>query len=63
MTAFFRVMLAIHLIIIVCIIIMHLYLIAEQQPTINRLCSVAEISPDFTPEDRERCRLIRGHKL
>lgn len=23
-------------------------------------CGVAEISPDFSPEDRERCRLVRG---
>ncbi len=27
------------------------------------LCGVAEISPDFSAEDRARCRQIRGHKL
>jgi hypothetical protein len=26
-------------------------------------CDVAEISPDFSPADREKCRQIRGHKL
>lgn len=29
----------------------------------NRLCSVAEISPDITPAERERCRQLRNHKL
>jgi hypothetical protein len=33
------------------------------QPGRDRLCSVAEISPDITPAERERCRQIRGHKL
>ena len=27
------------------------------------MCGVAEISPDFSPADRERCRQVRGHKL
>jgi hypothetical protein len=27
------------------------------------MCGVAEISPDFSAADRERCRQIRGHKL
>jgi len=26
-------------------------------------CAVAEISPDITQAERERCRQIRGHKL
>ena len=26
-------------------------------------CEIAEISPDFTPAQRNQCRLIRGHKL
>lgn len=26
-------------------------------------CSISEISPDITPAERERCRMIRGHKL
>lgn len=33
------------------------------QPGKDRLCSVAEISPDITPAERERCRQLRGHKL
>lgn len=32
-------------------------------PRDNRLCSVAEISPDITPAERERCRQLRNHKL
>ncbi len=27
------------------------------------MCGVAEISPDFSAADRERCRQQRGHKL
>lgn len=27
------------------------------------MCGIAEISPDFSPADRMRCRQIRGHKL
>lgn len=26
-------------------------------------CDVAEISPDFSQADKEKCRQIRGHKL
>lgn len=26
-------------------------------------CAVSEISPDFSHADREKCRLIRNHKL
>lgn len=29
----------------------------------NPPCELAEISPDFSPQDREKCRMIRGHKL
>jgi len=29
----------------------------------RNICSVAEISPDVTQAERERCRQIRGHKL
>lgn len=29
----------------------------------RKVCAVAEISPDVTQEERERCRMIRGHKL
>jgi hypothetical protein len=63
MNTFFRVLLAIHLIMVVVCTMVMLYFISEHQPKVNRLCSVAEISPDFTPEERERCRLIRGRKL
>jgi hypothetical protein len=34
------------------------------QPTHQVInCSLAEISPDFTPEMRKQCRMIRGTKL
>ncbi len=26
-------------------------------------CAVSEISPDVTPEEREKCRLLRTHKI
>ena len=29
----------------------------------DHLCPVAEISPDITPAERERCRQLRGIKL
>ena len=32
-------------------------------PVRHNVCTVAEISPDVTPEERKRCRDIRGHKL
>lgn len=32
-------------------------------PVRHNICTVAEISPDVTPAEREKCRLIRGHKL
>jgi len=32
-------------------------------PVRHNVCTVAEISPDVTPAERERCRQIRGHKL
>ena len=35
----------------------------EQPPARHNICTVAEISPDITPQERERCRQIRGHKL
>jgi hypothetical protein len=37
---------------------------STEKPVEKKLpCDVAEISPDFSQEDKERCRLIRGHKL
>jgi hypothetical protein len=34
------------------------------QPTHQVInCSIAEISPDFTPSMRKECRMIRGTKL
>jgi hypothetical protein len=29
----------------------------------NLPCDVAEISPDFSHQDREKCRMIKGHRL
>ncbi len=37
---------------------------STEKPVEKKLpCDVAEISPDFSQQDRERCRLMRGHKL
>lgn len=33
------------------------------RPPREHLCSVAEISPDVTQQEKDHCRLIRGHKL
>jgi hypothetical protein len=35
----------------------------DAKPKAELNCAVAEISPDVTPEERKRCRQIRGHKL
>lgn len=32
-------------------------------PVRHNICTVAEISPDVTPEERKRCQQMRGHKL
>ena len=32
-----------------------------QGRTLN--CGLSEISPDFTPAQRQQCRQLRGHKL
>lgn len=41
-----------------------LYVISKlPEPKPRLACSVAEISPDFTNQDREKCRQARGHKL
>ena len=32
-------------------------------PIRHNICTIAEISPDITPEERQRCRQMRGHKL
>jgi hypothetical protein len=37
---------------------------STEKPVEKKLpCDVAEISPDFSQEDKERCRLIQRHKL
>jgi hypothetical protein len=36
----------------------------DETPKEKKLaCDVAEISPDFSQADREKCRQIRSHKL
>jgi hypothetical protein len=40
------------------------FLPSNEEPKEKKLaCDVAEISPDFSAEDKEKCRQIRGHKL
>lgn len=38
-------------------------LIVRPPPVRHNICTVAEISPDVTPEERKRCQQKRGHKL
>jgi hypothetical protein len=40
-----------------------LALALEAKPKAQLNCAVAEISPDYSYADRQKCRLIRGHKL
>jgi hypothetical protein len=40
-----------------------LFISVQPPPVRHNICTVAEISPDITPQERERCRRIRGHKL
>ena len=41
-----------------------LFLLLVPAPTHRVVnCSIAEISPDFTPELRQECRLLRATKL
>ena len=41
-----------------------LFLFLVPKPTHQVVnCSLAEISPDFTPELRQQCRLLRATKL
>lgn len=40
------------------------FLPTSEAPKEKKLsCDVAEISPDFSQADKEKCRQIRGHKL
>ena len=36
---------------------------ADPQREVRHLCSIAEISPDYTPEMRKQCRELLRHKL
>lgn len=56
------------LIIVVCLTLGFLisramlhYFPSSQERVVN--CSIAEISPDFTPEMRQKCRELRSEKL
>lgn len=40
-----------------------LFASVQPPPVRHNICTVAEISPDITQQERERCRRIRGHKL
>ena len=48
---------------IACITLFFIVMINLDPPIKRNICSVAEISPDVTPEERKECRMIRGHKL
>jgi hypothetical protein len=38
-------------------------LVLEAKPKAQLNCAVAEISPDYSFADRQKCRLIRANKL
>ena len=40
-----------------------LFASVQPPPVRHNICTIAEISPDITPQERQRCRQIRGHKL
>jgi hypothetical protein len=50
-------------IVALCTIVGLTYAISTDPPVRHNICTIAEISPDVTPEERKRCRQIRGHKL
>jgi len=35
----------------------------DAKPKAELNCTVAEINPDYSYADRQKCRLMRGHKL
>lgn len=58
------VLITIYLSIVLVAMLFFMALAITQPPDRPRkVCPVAEISPDVTQEERERCRMIRGHKL
>ena len=51
-------------VLIAMIIVLLLFLFVIPKPTHQVVnCHLAEISPDFTPELRQQCRLLRATKL
>lgn len=44
----------------ICIALFSMYWMTKVTTAPNLYCGVAEISPDFSQHDRERCRQIRG---
>lgn len=49
--------------VILCLVLMPMISSLSAFKKQNPPCDVAEISPDFSQQDREKCRMIRGHKL
>ncbi len=47
--------------IVVAFLVFVLVMPQPKQQVVN--CHLAEISPDFTPELRQQCRMLRAHKL
>ena len=35
----------------------------DAKPKAELNCATAEINPDYSHADRQKCRMIRGHKL
>lgn len=49
--------------VILCLVVAPMIINLSAFKKQNPPCELAEISPDFSPADREKCRMIRGHRL
>lgn len=63
MTSAEKFVLAFYFMVAVCSITAYVVVLSMDPAPRKVPCSIAEISPDVTPEERKQCRMIRGHKL
>lgn len=49
---------------VMAMLFMYMAILAiEAKPKAQLNCSVAEVSPDYTHADRQKCRLIRANRI
>ena len=59
-----KILVFMHVAIVAVITLCFLWLaITTPPPVRHNVCTIAEISPDITPEQRKLCQQMRGHKL